>query len=96
MLSEFQSHFQQEGLQFDVNRLYHPTEPRQRAFELTAEQHTALVTAANQGYYAIPRKATTEEVGDSLGISGNAASERIRRGCETLIKSTLMGPENTN
>lgn len=93
MLSEFQSHFRESSHRFDVNKLYHPTEPRQRAFGLTSEQHAALVAAVEQGYYSIPRKASTNDVSDSLGISGNAASERIRRGCETLIKSTLMGPE---
>lgn len=93
MLSEFQNYFRKKGHEFDVHRLYQPTEPRQRAFGLTAEQHSALIAAVNNGYYSIPRHASTQEVGEELGISGNAASERIRRGCEALIKSTLMGPE---
>lgn len=93
MLSEFQSYFKKNGHEFEVHKLYTPTKPRQRVFGLTAEQHSALVAAVEEGYYSIPRKASTQEIGEVLGISGNAASERIRRGCETLIRSTLMGPE---
>lgn len=93
MLSAFQDHFREEGHRFDVQQLYHPTEPRQRAFGLTAEQHEALVTAVNEGYFAIPRTGSAEGVSDQLGISANAVSERIRRGCETLVQSGLMIPD---
>lgn len=95
MVSSFQEHFQESGREFTVNQLYHPSEPRQRAFGLTAEQHEALVLAVERGYFAIPRAASTEEIGDQLGVSANAASERIRRGCEMLVRSGLMIPEDT-
>lgn len=95
MVSSFQNHFRETGHQFDVNQLYHPTEPRQRAFGLTAEQHEALVAAVNEGYFTIPRTASAEEVSETLGISANAVSERIRRGCETLIRSELILPDDT-
>lgn len=95
MVSSFQEHFRESGREFTVNQLYHPTEPRQRAFGLTAEQHETLVTAVDQGYFAIPRAASTEELGEMLGVSANAVSERIRRGCEVLVRSGLTIPEDT-
>lgn len=94
MVSEFQTHFRETNREFDVNQLYHPTEPRQRAFGVTKEQHEALVTAVNEGYFAIPRAASTAELSESLGISANAVSERIRRGSEALIRSGLVPTED--
>ncbi|QLG60243.1 helix-turn-helix domain-containing protein [Halorarum salinum] len=90
MLSTFQDHFREIGHEFEVNQLHRPTQPRQRAFGLTAEQHEALVAAADEGYFTVPRTASTEDVSERLDISANAVSERIRRGCESLIRSGLM------
>lgn len=93
MVSSFQNHFRETGHTFEVNHLSHPSEPRQREFGLTAEQHEALVTAVREGYFTIPREASVEEVGEAMGISANAASQRIRRGCETLVRSGLTIPD---
>lgn len=94
MVSKFRNHFRETGHRFDVNELYHPTEPRQRAFGLTREQHEALVRAVEVGYFDIPRAASTEELSELLGISANAVSERVRRGCETLVRSGLITEED--
>lgn len=94
MVTSFQEHFREAGHTFQVQQLYHPTEPRQRAFGLTADQHAALTTAVTEGYFKVPRAASTEEVSELLGISANATSQRIRRGCETLIRSGLIIPED--
>lgn len=93
-VSSFQSHFRDTEYTFEVNELSHPSEPRQREFSLTAEQSEALVIAVQKGYFTIPRTASAEEVGETLGISSNAVSQRIRRGCETLIRSGLMSPDD--
>ena len=90
MVSEFQSHFREEGRDFQVQSLAQPTQPRQSEFGLTADQREALAAAARSGYFAIPRAASAEELGGELGISANAASERVRRGCQALIESGLM------
>lgn len=89
MVSAFQTHFRETGHRFEVNHLAHPSEPRQREFGLTAEQYEALVTAVRNGYFTIPRTTSVEEVGEELNISANAASQRIRRGCETIVRSGL-------
>lgn len=95
MVSEFQEHFQKTDREFEVERLHHPSQPRQRAFGLTEEQHEALVTAVSEGYFSIPRESSAEDVGDALDISANAASQRIRRGSETLIRSGLTITDDT-
>lgn len=90
MVSEFQSFFQERDQEFEVNSLGQPTEPRQGEIGLTAEQRSALAAAHRLGYFAIPREISAAELGDRLGISGNAASERVRRGCRALIESSLL------
>lgn len=93
MMSSFQRHFEENGRSFTVHNLTHPAEPRQREFGLTAEQHEALVIAVQEGYFSIPRTASVEEIGQTLGISANAVSQRLRRGNEALIQSALTIPE---
>jgi hypothetical protein len=89
MVSSFQTHFQETGRTFEVRSLRPPEGPRQRKYGLTPEQYEALVTAVRDGYFSIPRAVSVEEVGESLGISANAASQRIRRGCEALVRTSL-------
>lgn len=56
---------------------------------LTPGQRQALVAAAEQGYFDVPRRATLDDVASSLGVSGQALSERIRRGTRCLVTATL-------
>ena len=95
MVTAFQNHFQRTGHSFEVNQLYHPTQPRQREFGLTAEQYEALAVATREGYFAVPRTTSAEELGKMLGISANSVSQRIRRGCEALMRSTLHIDDST-
>ena len=90
MVSSFQSHFEETGRTFEVRSLRPSGGPRQREYGLTPEQYEALVTAVRGGYFSIPRATSVEEVGGTLGISANAASQRIRRGCEALARASLM------
>lgn len=89
-VSKFQNHFQQRGIRFTVEKLHSPSVPKQQEFGLTADQREALVTAAREGYFDVPRQISATELGDLLGISANSASERVRRGSRTLIDATLM------
>lgn len=66
---------------------------------LTAAQYEALTVACRLGYFAVPREADLNEVAETIGISHQALSERLRRAHETLITavlgettSTLDGP----
>jgi len=87
LFSEFQTYFRESDYRFELGRLLHPSEPRQREFGLTADQHDALTAAANREYLSVPRDVSLEELGESLGISANAVSQRLRRGCDTLVRT---------
>jgi predicted DNA binding protein len=61
----------------------------QTRYGLTAPQYETLITALENGYFSIPRGATLEDVADELGVSSQAASERLRRGMKSLVANTL-------
>lgn len=68
-------------------------ETPQKHYGLTTPQHETLVTALRSGYFSIPRGASLQDVADELGVSSQAASERLRRGMKTLVQSTLAAAE---
>lgn len=86
----FRDSLSADGLSFRLEELSQASAPRQQAVGLTTAQHEALVTAVEHGYFAVPRQATMETVADSLGISIQAASERIRRGIDQFVRSSLV------
>lgn len=57
--------------------------------DLTPAQREILSRAVEVGYFDIPRETTLRGLGDEVGVSGQAASERLRRGMETLVRETL-------
>jgi predicted DNA binding protein len=56
---------------------------------LTDEQREVLQVAHDLGYFDVPRSATLADVAAELGISSQAASERLRRGHRQLIAQHL-------
>lgn len=88
-LSVLQSHFETAGVGFSVERVYTPSEPRQPEFDVTSAQREALVAALEDGYFEVPRETTMADLADELGVSQNAASERLRRGTANLVAATL-------
>jgi predicted DNA binding protein len=77
---------------FEVEHLeeYRPEGPT----GLTEAQREALRTALELGYYDVPRAADLDDVGDRLGITSTAASERLRRGVKRMIERTVDTPRN--
>lgn len=88
-VSSFRDHFSDRGRSFEVEKIYHPTAPRQREYGLTAEQRDTLVTAFERGYYNVPRDVDMEGLADALGVSSNAVSQRLRRGSSNLVRHTV-------
>jgi len=75
---------------FKFNRIYERSEllgPSTPA--LTDAQLETLIEAVDSGYLDIPRKSSLDELGQRLGISESAASERFRRGVKNLIQQTV-------
>lgn len=58
-------------------------------FGLTATQARSLVAASERGFFKIPRECTLEELASDSEITHQALSERLRRGTESLVDSTI-------
>lgn len=58
-------------------------------YGLTDCQRETLVTAAERGYFRIPRECSLSELAAALGVSETAASERLRRGMARLVTRTV-------
>ncbi|NHN57702.1 MULTISPECIES: helix-turn-helix domain-containing protein [Halorussus] len=56
---------------------------------LTDTQQEALVLAYEQGYFNTPRDVSMADLGNELGISQQAVSERLRRGISSILGGTL-------
>lgn len=62
---------------------------------LTEKQRRTVMAAFEAGYYDVPRKATTEEIADELGVSHQALSERFRRAHAELVRAHLPVEERS-
>ncbi|WP_126665124.1 helix-turn-helix domain-containing protein [Haloterrigena salifodinae] len=88
-LAEYRAFCVDRGASFQLERLTRESTADDPPFGLTQEQYDALIAARDAGYFAVPREASTEKIGERLGISGPSASERIRRGIDRLLENAL-------
>ena len=89
-LAAFQADCNDTQTPIDIKRIFNPTNPDAGAwYGLTAPQRETLVFAVEQGYYSLPREASTVAVADEFDISDQAATERLRRAIDTLVSNTL-------
>lgn len=94
-LSSFQTHCTKHDIPIDVRRLYNPTKPGAGPwFGLSSVQRMALARAVATGYYSIPREISTNELAVEFGVTDQAVTERLRRGIQNLVTSTLLLPEH--
>jgi predicted DNA binding protein len=90
-LSEFQQACFDADIPLDVLRIYNPTRPDAGPwFGLTVAQRETLARAVEDGYYAIPRGTTTNDLAREFDISDQAITERLRRAIDTLTRNTLL------
>lgn len=85
---------EENGLSLTVDSIYELDEKDHLEFGLTEAQHTTLVEAKRMGYYDVPRNVSLSELSDSLDISHQALSERLRRAHANLIERTISSPED--
>lgn len=52
---------------------------------LTDAQAEALVLALDRGHFDVPRGVSLQELGEELGVSGQAVSQRLRRAIANLL-----------
>lgn len=97
VLSAFYRACVEDGLDMELDRVHNPVEAAsQSRFGLTTDQERTLTTAYDAGYFSIPRGTTIRELGDALGISDSAVSQRLHRGEESLIGATLLTAADTS
>jgi hypothetical protein len=90
-LAGFRSACLEGQLGAEVERVYNPTRRGTGAwYGLTRRQRRTLELAVERGYYDIPRRCTTIELADELGISDQAVTERLRRGIVTFVTNALL------
>lgn len=90
-LADFSTDCEDAQIPFEVIRVYNPVEPRtSRWYGLTEPQLEAITLAVERGYYDIPRRCTTKELAEELGISDQAVTERLRRAIVTLVSNAIL------
>lgn len=102
-LGQFRDFCLDHDIAFDLRRLYDPDgrqrdareESPSRAVSLTGNQREALAAALDAGYFEVPRETSLTELGDVLGISDQAASERLRRGLTSVLEDVFDGEKST-
>ena len=72
-----------------VTRLYGSSDAPMARVGVTEKQRRALEAAFEMGYYAVPRDVDLRAVGEQLGVSRQAVSERLRRAHELLVADFL-------
>lgn len=89
-LSTFNDYCNDQEIPIEVTRIYKPTTPKGGGqFGVTPKQREALVAALQAGFYDIPQDATMKSVADTLGISQQALSKRLRRAHGNLVSNVL-------
>ena len=90
-IRSFQKYCEERDLEFQFGRLFQE-EPVSRqnsspSGNLSSAQEEALSLAVELGYFDVPRQTDFEELGDKIGISNQAVSQRVRRGLKTILKA---------
>ncbi len=91
-LATFNEYCQSHGISYRLVRisaLADTMDPLSK-YGLTEPQYEALQLAVEQGYFEVPRQVTFEELAAELGVSGQAFSERVRRGANKVLRETLL------
>lgn len=95
-LQHFHAECEENDLQLDLIKKYEPTPDTDvsNQFGLTGKQREALLHAAENGYFEVPRAVDLNAISDEMDISHQAASERIRRAMDILIDHTIAPAES--
>lgn len=89
-VSAFYEYCTQHDIPFEVARIYNPTTPKGGGqFGVTPKQREALVAALEAGFYKVPQDVTMNEVAETIDLSQQALSKRLRRGHGNLVSNVL-------
>lgn len=92
-LTRFHQFYQEEDFPVRIERVssLEDESGTKYGFGLSPAQREALIMAVENGYFSVPRETQLEEIADELDITRQAASERVRRGAETVLRKALVG-----
>lgn len=83
-------------IDFALRRIYEETTwTGENGPTLTEGQRETLIEAVDCGYLEIPRDCSLADLGEHLGISESAASERFRRAVKNLVEQTVYSSTET-
>jgi len=66
---------------------------RAAQYDISEPQREILLLAVRKGYFEVPRAVSLGDLAGDIGVSSQAASERLRRGLDSLVERTLLTPE---
>lgn len=92
-LAAFQQTLLEQDVPLYIHRIWQPEVDGGDPYGLTETQRETLELAYREGYFSIPRRASLEDLGETLGVSHQSVSRRIRTGVENLLEATLMSDE---
>ena len=90
-LSKLRDYIEDHEFQYDIAEIRQTSESDLRSDDdPTQAQLEALVCAYRNGYFDDPREASLEDLAAILDISQAAVSGRLKRGCERIVRKTLI------
>lgn len=64
--------------------------PNNKGLPLTGEQRRFLETAAEEGYFKVPRETTIRDLADEHGMTSQEGSELLRNAVDTLVTKEVL------
>ncbi|MFT4922096.1 MAG: putative DNA binding protein [Haloarculaceae archaeon] len=92
-LTGFRQSCARSEAEISVRAIYdHDDVPGTRRYDISDQQREILHLAVQRGYFDVPRRASLADLAGEFDISSQAASERLRRGLDSLVRETLLVP----
>lgn len=88
--TNYHEYLDDAGVSFELRRLSEGAGSNSSDDILTDSQREALQLAYENGFFDVPRGTTLGELAETLGISDQAVSERLRRGHSRLIAEHVL------
>jgi predicted DNA binding protein len=99
-ISQFYTECLERGLELTLHHVNARAIPgASPTYGLSSKQREAILAAFERGYFGVPREVTIARLAEVLEVSPQAVSERLRRGIQALVATTLpegadeSGPE---
>jgi hypothetical protein len=91
-LGHFHEVCTEHDLEFVLERKYERStdSDQPNRFGLSEKQWATLTRAVESGYFEVPRATDLDTLADEMGISHQAASERLRRAVDLLTRNTVL------